>query len=310
MNDNTIFYRCKNIEEQLIVVIREILKLEFKNVTINIPKKENIDYVLSFFNKRKFKYSTNKIGGNLPVVKINNSVNIENEYTNFYIMYDNINYEENFIDELKKINNELNIVTFINLTDNDKQKLIENKFKIYDYRKSFKTQVKTKNTKIYKDKNIDKVCIDNHLVNNQIRNKFIETFFIAEKEIDIISPWISECVVDEQFIELMESALRRNVKIKILYGIGGNLDERNKKSETIASVLINKFQKYGDLFKIKKGNIHYKLLLCDEKFLISGSYNFLSFKGDYEGNDNRIEGAEYIKNEEDIKLKRDRYFSY
>ena len=61
---------------------------------------------------------------------------------------------------------------------------------------------------------------------------------------------------------------------------------------------------------MKKTNTHYKLLICDDKFAISGSYNLLSFRGDYDYNDNRSEGAEYINNKETIIKRREYYFNF
>lgn len=311
MKHNIIFYKCKSIDEQLTLVMREALKLNLDEVTINIPKGQQINDIMQFFNKRKFKYSVGGVNKDIPTLKILNEDKLENNKVNFYLIYNNINNKQEFINKLKKLDNELNIIVFTNLNNIDSNQIIENGFKIDTYRKSFISRLN--NTSMYEEIELEikeESYTGNHLINEQIRNKFIETFFIAEKEINIISPWISEVVVDDEFIELLENTLKRNVTIKILYGIGENDDYRNKKSENIASSLISRFKKYGNLFKIKKDNIHYKLLLCDDKYLISGSFNFLSFKGDYEGYDNRAEGAEYIENKEDINLKRKIYFNY
>lgn len=311
MKNNIIFYKCKNIDEQLTLVMRETLKLDLDEAIINIPKGQRINDIMQFLNKRKFKYNVGQVNKGMPRIKILNEYKLENNKVNFYLIYNKINNKQEFINKLKKLDNELNIVVFSNLDNIDVKQIISNGFDIDNYRKNFISRLD--NTLIHEEKQPEikeEFYKGNHLINEQIRNKFIETFFIAEEEINIISPWISETVVDDEFIELLEDTLNRNVTIKILYGIGENNDERNKKSESIASLLINKFEKYRNLFKIKKDNIHYKLLLCDDKYLISGSFNFLSFKGDYEGYDNRIEGAEYIENKEDIYLKRNIYFNY
>ena len=311
MKNNVIFYKCKSIDEQLILVMREYLKLNLDQVVINIPKGQRINDIMQFFNKRKFKYSVGEYKKGIPRIKILNEDKLENNEVNFYLIYNKINNKQEFINKLKKLDNELNIIVFTNLNNIDLNQIIENGFEIYNYRKSFISRLN--NTSMQEERELEikeESYTGNHLINEQIRNKFIETFFIAEKEINIISPWISEVVVDDEFIGLLEDTLKRNITIKILYGIGKNDDDRNKKSENIALSLISRFKKYGSLFKIKKDNIHYKLLICDDKYLISGSFNFLSFKGDYEGDDNRSEGAEYIENKEDINLKRKIYFNY
>lgn len=166
-----------------------------------------------------------------------------------------------------------------------------------------KSNVKRQSEYDFSDKN------SKHLINREIHDKFIETFDIAEYEIDIISPWISNNVVDDILIMKMEQALMRGVKIKIKYGIGHVEDNRNQKSDEVANLLKAKFRNYKTQFIIQKENIHYKLLLCDNKYMVSGSYNFLSFKGTYIGEDDRHEGAEYIVDSKKVKELRKKYFN-
>ena len=52
------------------------------------------------------------------------------------------------------------------------------------------------------------------------------------------------------------------------------------------------------------------LLICDDKYYLAGSFNFLSFKGDYSAPNTRHEGADYSENKEQIKLKREMYFNF
>lgn len=308
MQNNMIFYKCENIYEELTVVIREILSKELNNVVINIHIGDEISKILNFFNERKFKYTFDEDNKNLPKIRIVEEVTGDNSKANFYISCEKFkNKEELFkLDELNNYN--YKCFTFNNLDNVIIDKIHDANYKINNYSIDFIDQLLIQNTlddsMCVKDKDI----IENHLVNEQIRNKFLETFFIAEDEIDIISPWISNNVVDKKLIELMESALKRGVKIKILYGIGN--DDRSKKTDIMAEQLIQCFSKYDKLFTMKKTNTHYKLLICDDKFAISGSYNLLSFRGDYDYNDNRSEGAEYINNKETIIKRREYYFNF
>ena len=63
---------------------------------------------------------------------------------------------------------------------------------------------------------------------------------------------------------------------------------------------------YKNLFKISHGKTHEKLLICDRKYYINGSFNFLSYSGKFE-NKFRNEGSTYSENirliEETIKLR-------
>jgi hypothetical protein len=151
-----------------------------------------------------------------------------------------------------------------------------------------------------------------HLQNEEIREMFLYSLKNVKDELNIVSPWISESVVDKEFLSLVEDALKRKVSVKILYGIqDGNYsgNSRNDHSDKVAGLLVNKFRKYGNKFKIQKGNTHYKLLICDEDYYIHGSYNFLSFKGEYSST-TRNEGAEYSEDKEQLRIKRNLYFNF
>lgn len=151
-----------------------------------------------------------------------------------------------------------------------------------------------------------------HLKNADIRKMFLRTFLIAKEEIDIISPWMNFGVVNEAFIRLMESALERGVKIKIIYGLLPSADEFNQarsiKSDKVAERLKTRFAKYGIHFAISRDNIHYKLVLCDSLYKLEGGYNYLSFIGDYSDPDTRKEGSPLGRNVDEIMLLRKEYF--
>ena len=152
-----------------------------------------------------------------------------------------------------------------------------------------------------------------HLQNEEIKKMFLQTFLIAEKEIDIISPWMNGSVVNKALISLMENALNRGVKIKIIYGLDSDDNEynlsRSARSDQTASLLVKKFSNYKDLFVIRRMNIHYKLVLCDEKYKLEGSYNYLSFSGDYEDDSTRIEGSPFGRDSKEIRELRKIYFA-
>jgi phosphatidylserine/phosphatidylglycerophosphate/cardiolipin synthase-like enzyme len=314
MFNEVIFYKINSIYEQLDFVMREILKQDFKNVLISIPNNQDIDKIMRYLNERKFKYSFN-ISSKAPTIVIGNGKNNHNEDVIFYLLYDFIQDKQKFLESLTKTKK--NIIMFKDLTKEDKIYIESRNYQI-DYRESeflkeflsfqVETEAENEGETTGSDNNIHINRM--HIMNKEIRNKFLETFLVAEEDINIISPWMNTSVVDNKLIEMMENALKRNIKIKIVYGIGENDDERNKRSEKVASVLIDKFKIYGDLFKIQKSNIHYKLLLCDEKFAIAGSYNFLSYLGDYDGSDNRIEGADYIVDKQYIIEKRNIFFNF
>ena len=151
-----------------------------------------------------------------------------------------------------------------------------------------------------------------HLKNEQIRKMFLKSFLVAEKEIDIISPWMNFGVVNEKFVELMEKALERGVTIKILYGLKPDSSEynlsRSNRSDQVAAYLKEHFRRFEERLLIQRDNIHYKLVLCDEKFKLEGGYNYLSFMGDYENSDTRREGSPFGTDIDEIRFLRKEYF--
>lgn len=151
-----------------------------------------------------------------------------------------------------------------------------------------------------------------HLQNEEIRKMFLRAFMIAESEIDIISPWMNFSVVNDALINLMRQALQRGVSIRIIYGLLPGSDEynqaRSERSDQVAARLNDAFAGFGDSFRISRDNIHYKLVLCDEKFKLEGGYNYLSFTGDYSNPDTRREGSPFGRDINEIRYLRETYF--
>ena len=161
----------------------------------------------------------------------------------------------------------------------------------------------------------NKISFSNNkdLSNSEIRDAFINAIRTAEKELNIYVPWISFKVVNKDLKKDFEDALKRNVTIKILYGIEDNWNssyKRTDKTEMVASELANLYEKYGSLFRMKRTNSHAKLLLCDNVFYIIGGYNFLSFDGDYRKENTRGELSEYSEDLEQLTTYRQKYFDF
>ena len=129
----------------------------------------------------------------------------------------------------------------------------------------------------------------------------------AKKELDIQSPWMTPKVVDDLFVDKLTRLLSKGVIVKIAYGIDDNKNTIHKNSITddIVVYLQSRLKKYPN-FKIKKGNSHSKMLICDNKFLISGSYNWLS----YDGKTDREEGGTVITDKNEIERVRKLKFDF
>lgn len=160
------------------------------------------------------------------------------------------------------------------------------------------------------DENLHYPNVECFLMNEQLKPMFTNTFAIAEDEIDLICPWLSRAVINEEFISLVHKAIARGVTVKIIYGIGtDDSNERQRQSEQVAAMLKTRFS-WTDRLHLRKDNTHIKYLICDEKYMMCGSYNLLSFTADYEGNDIRDEGMEYIIDRNQIIQRRRQLFSW
>lgn len=113
----------------------------------------------------------------------------------------------------------------------------------------------------------------------------------------INSPWITKEVIDADFKKNLEKALKRDVKVRIIYGFSGK--QKNDIDEESDKYFQKTKKRYPNLaIKETKGN-HAKIIICDEKFMVVTSYNWLSFRGD-KTRPLRIEKGTIVKDKDEI----------
>lgn len=122
--------------------------------------------------------------------------------------------------------------------------------------------------------------------NEDIRGRFLRLFAEAKTEILIVSPWISRKVMSK-LRDQMTATLRRGVKIKILYGINDNAHSGSKgdESDLVAKEILEQWFGsfvHSGMLDIRRGNTHEKVVCCDDVICLLGSYNYLSFGGQYD----------------------------
>ena len=111
----------------------------------------------------------------------------------------------------------------------------------------------------------------------------------SQKRLLIISPWIRDQVVDRNFIGSLEALLRNGVHVYIGYGLSEDDGKAKANDQARSKLPISKRAK-ADLEALQGrfknfrfrfvGNTHRKFLVCDNKFAVSTSFNWLSFLGD------------------------------
>ncbi len=112
----------------------------------------------------------------------------------------------------------------------------------------------------------------------------------AKQRIVIVSAFLSSAVVDKTFLSNLEGALTRNVEVWIAYGMGpqkGRHSDRDDAREQSADWrdaergLKDLKKKYKALLHLQyPGFTHEKILIRDTTFVASGSFNWLSYKGE------------------------------
>ena len=129
------------------------------------------------------------------------------------------------------------------------------------------------------------------------QNILREAFEIADDRIVITSPFISELAINNDHIkQLIIDAIKRGVQIKVYTDdsldadIAGNLKDHAEKGRSILMSL------FCDFYVVH--NIHAKTLIVDDKWMVSGSFNWLSASRD-EGRA-RLEHSIVSKNKSNI----------
>lgn len=122
----------------------------------------------------------------------------------------------------------------------------------------------------------------------------------ATSRILINSPWITQQVIDASFKTDLENALKRQVYVTIIYGFGGGKTGKSDIDQKTEKYFrdLKKRHKEHIFIKETKGN-HAKVIICDDKFMVVTSFNWLSFKGD-KSRPLRTEYGTIIKNQEEI----------
>jgi hypothetical protein len=102
----------------------------------------------------------------------------------------------------------------------------------------------------------------------------------ARKRLLVISPWVYDSIMEPK-AKLIEDLLRRKVEVYIGFGISEHEKDpkKAKKGERTLAWLQQKAAQYKNLFVVRLGNTHAKVLLVDDRFLATGSFNWMSFGG-------------------------------
>ncbi|MBQ3368718.1 hypothetical protein IJG44_07440 [bacterium] len=104
---------------------------------------------------------------------------------------------------------------------------------------------------------------------------FIYVFENARNSIYIQSPWINWKTL-RLYKEYIQNAVKKGVKVTVKYG----MKPRNRFDKIIDKESQKFFDSLGkDNFRLIKTDDHSKIVICDDEFMIMGSFNWFSFGG-------------------------------
>jgi hypothetical protein len=118
------------------------------------------------------------------------------------------------------------------------------------------------------------------LRDEQINQTFWKILNSAKHQILIYSPWLSQAIVNEEFVNTLQELVNRGVWILIGYGIS---PEEKPISPEIAEKLrsIKSVDNLPGVQILYLGDSHIKEVIVDEKTYLYGFHDWLSYNGDY-----------------------------
>jgi hypothetical protein len=139
------------------------------------------------------------------------------------------------------------------------------------------------------------------------RPLLFEALRLAESEVLVISPWMNLRTVDSELCKAIRNATDRGVRVRIGFGFRSHRPSEQQRNEAnVRAVLdILRREMHGgrtDLVEvIDLVSIHHKVLVCDRKFCVIGSFNWLSYRGDPDEGFRQevgcvVEGAKEVEN--------------
>ena len=117
-----------------------------------------------------------------------------------------------------------------------------------------------------------------------IRKKFLNSFKETKEKMLMVSPWISEHVIDQEMFNVLQTFAASGKTLYIAWGIAKRPELEDRAP---AENLLDRLRaiRHDDgtpaIFVRWFGNQHNKEIVIDRSKLLLGSFNWLSYRGDY-----------------------------
>ncbi|WP_017716473.1 hypothetical protein [Kamptonema formosum] len=121
------------------------------------------------------------------------------------------------------------------------------------------------------------------LRDSQIRQTFLETLKSGCYDILIYSPWVTQEVVDSEFIQILQNLASRGVWVLIGHGIARKQEDEDRPIPPEVEAKLREVKTPEGLPAVQVfwlGNSHAKEVVVDGKIHLCGSHNWLSYRGD------------------------------
>ncbi|MBD2388534.1 hypothetical protein [Cylindrospermum sp. FACHB-282] len=122
------------------------------------------------------------------------------------------------------------------------------------------------------------------LRDGQIAEAFLEVLNSAKHQILIYSPWVSQAVVDDKFLALLQQLVNRGVGILIGHGIARRQEDEARPIPPEIEAKLKAVKTPEGLPGVQVfwlGDSHVKEVIVDQRIHLCGSHNWLSYRGDY-----------------------------
>ena len=144
----------------------------------------------------------------------------------------------------------------------------------------------------------------------QHRSLLLEAIDTASSELVLASAWIRPEAFDEELRRKLADAIMRDVEVRIAWGFGTNASARVSaqrrdaatRSRKLGEDAIERLRRMirgpgmQEKLIVRRTDTHRKFLICDDRFCVAGSFNWLS----YRGRGPRGEASHYSELPEDI----------
>ncbi|MBD2451422.1 hypothetical protein H6G76_30725 [Nostoc sp. FACHB-152] len=122
------------------------------------------------------------------------------------------------------------------------------------------------------------------LRDQQIAQAFLEVLKSAKRQVLIYSPWVSHAVVDEKFLNILQTLVNRGVWILIGHGIARRQEDEDRPIPPEIEAKLQAIKTPDGIPGVQifwLGDSHVKEVIVDQEIHLCGSHNWLSYRGDY-----------------------------